>query len=50
MSKKGRQRRTPERMIADRENRSTFMYLQRLQREVEQEKLDQLVTETTEAQ
>jgi len=40
VSKKGRQRRTPEQRLAAKDTRSTIGYLQRLEREVEQEKAD----------
>jgi|GEM_PF-5995421 len=45
MSKKGRQRRTPEKRIADRERRSTVAYVMRMAAEFEAEQ-QQEVSET----
>ena len=50
MSKKGRARRTPGRRLMDRDRRSLIAYVQRIQREVEQEKLAvDTVSETTQS-
>lgn len=48
MSKKGRQRRTPEHRLAAREARSTIGYILRIQREVEEEQREALAKELTE--
>lgn len=45
MSKKGRQRRTPEQRDAAKDRRSTLGYLQRIQREVAAEKWKKLIAE-----
>lgn len=42
MSKLGRQRRTPERRIQDRENRANLAYVRRLIQEVDRQKLSGL--------
>lgn len=41
MSKKGRERRTAERRLEDRENRSSYAYLQRMMQETLQEVLQE---------
>ena len=43
MSKKGRQRRTPEQRYATKDTRSTLAYALRLQREVEGERMKQAI-------
>lgn len=45
MSKAGRQRRSKERRIADKENRSSLKYLEKLTREVEHEQREKMLAE-----
>lgn len=47
MSKGGRQRRTAQQRLADRENRSALMYLKHLAQQVQHEQLQKAVDEET---